>query len=225
MIDKSKQNALIIFARYPVLSKVKTRLASSFGEEFALDFYKKCSKHLFEIIEQNQKKIFTSLLFCSEKDELNKMKTWVGSGFEFYYQEDSDLGERMSNAFKKSFALGAEKAVIIGTDVPDISIDLIIRSFDLLDKKDIVIGPSTDGGYYLLAMKKPNNNIFTGINWSTESVLDQTINRINEDNFSFAKLEQLHDIDDEHSLKLWMKECSTDYDNSVFKFVKKELSF
>lgn len=225
MISNPEQNALIIFARYPVLGKVKTRLASSFGNEFALDFYKECSRHLFEEIEQNQSEFFTPFVFCSEKDELNKMKDWVGSGFEYYYQEGSDLGERMNNAFKQVFTLGAKKAAIIGTDVPDISKKLITSSFTLLDEKDFVIGPSTDGGYYLLGMKNLAFDLFSGIEWSTESVLDRTINRITKNDFSFTKLEQLYDIDDERSIKLWMKQQSKDYDNRVFKFVKEKLSF
>jgi len=225
LIDNSKQNALIIFARYPVLGKVKTRLASSFGKDFALDFYKQCLRHLFADVVQNQNDIFSPFLFSSEKDELNKMKNWAGLGFEYHYQEGSDLGEKMSNAFKKVFTLGAKKAVIIGTDVPDISIDLIAHSFQLLDEKDFVLGPSHDGGYYLLGMKNLNFNPFPGIKWSTETVLAQTISRITENDFSFTKLEKLHDIDDEHSIKLWMNMNKKDYDNPVFKFVKKNLSF
>ncbi len=225
MINNPEKNALIIFVRYPVIGKVKTRLASSVSKEFALGFYKECSRHLFTEIVRNQKDFYTSFLFCSEKDELNKMMDWAGSGFEYYYQEGSDLGKRMSNAFKKVFTLGAKKAVIIGTDVPDISKKLIADSFMLLDEKDFVIGPSTDGGYYLLGMKNLNCNLFSDIIWSTETVLDQTISRIDENNCSFVKLEQLYDIDDERSLKLWMKEHSKDYDNPVFKFVKKNLSF
>ncbi len=225
MIFNPKQNALIIFARYPVLGKVKTRLASCFGKEFALGFYKECSRYLFTIVVRNQNDFFTPFLFCSEKDELNKMINWAGSGFEYYYQEGNDLGERMSNAFNKVFTVGAKKAVIVGTDVPDVSKNLIASTFKLLDEKDFVIGPSTDGGYYLLGMKNLNSNLFSGISWSTEAVLNQTINRITKNNFSFAKLEELYDIDDERSLKLWMKKCSKDYDNPVFKFVKKNLSF
>lgn len=225
MINNPEKNALIIFVRYPVIGKVKTRLASSISKEFALGFYKECSRHLFTEIVRNQKDFYTSFLFCSEKDELNKMMDWAGSGFEYYYQEGSDLGERMSNAFKKVFTLGAKKAVIIGTDVPDISKNLITSSFILLDEKDFVIGPSTDGGYYLLGMKNLSCNLFSDIIWSTETVLDQTISRIDENNCSFVKLEQLYDIDDERSLKLWMKERSKDYDNPVFKFVKENLSF
>ncbi len=225
MINNSEKNALIIFARYPVSGKVKTRLASSFGKEFALGFYKECSRYLFTIVVRNQNDFFTPFLFCSEKDELNKMINWAGSGFEYYYQEGNDLGERMSNAFNKVFTVGAKKAVIVGTDVPDVSKNLIASTFKLLDEKDFVIGPSTDGGYYLLGMKNLNSNLFSGISWSTEAVLNQTINRITKNNFSFAKLEELYDIDDERSLKLWMKKCSKDYDNPVFKFVKKNLSF
>ena len=225
MIHNPEKNALIIFARYPVLGKVKTRLASSFGKEFALGFYKECSRHLFAEILKNQNDFFTPFLFCSEKDELNKMMDWAGSGFEYYYQEGSDLGKRMSNAFNRVYTLGAKKAVIIGTDVPDISRKVITDSFMMLDEEDFVIGPSTDGGYYLLGMKNLKCNLFSDIIWSTESVLDQTINRIDENNCSLVKLEQLHDIDDERSLKLWVKQRSKDYDNPVFKFVKKNLSF
>ena len=223
MIDNFEKNALIIFARYPVLGKVKTRLASSLGKEFALGFYKECSRHLFAEIERNQNDFFTPFLFCSEKDELNKMIDWAGSGFKYYYQEGNDLGERMSNAFNKAFTLGVKKAIIIGTDVPDISNNLITSSFSLLDEKDFVIGPSIDGGYYLLGMKNLNCDLFSGINWSTETVLDHTINRIEKNNFSFAKLKQLHDIDDEQSLKLWINEGRKDYDNPVFKFVKNNI--
>ena len=225
MNNNQKQNALIIFARYPVSGKVKTRLACTLGKVIALGFYKECSRHLFAEILGNQNEFFTPFLFCSEKDELDKMRDWAGSGFEYYYQEGSDLGERMKNAFKKVFTLGVKKAVIIGTDVPDISKTVIADSFILLDTKDFVIGPSTDGGYYLLGLKNLNCDLFTGINWSTETVLSKTINRIGENNLSLAKLEQLHDIDDERSLKLWMNECTENYDNPVFKFVKENLSF
>ena len=213
---------MIIFARYPALGKVKTRLASSLGKEFALGFYKECSIRLFEEV-RNHNDFFTAFLFYSEKDELNKMIDWAGSGFEYYYQEGNDLGERMSNAFNKAFTLGAKKTVIIGTDVPDISNNLIASSFSLLDEKDFVIGPSIDGGYYLLGMKNLNCDLFSGIGWSTETVLDHTINRIEKNNFSFAKLKQLHDIDDEQSLKLWINEGRKDYDNPVFKFVKNNI--
>ena len=213
---------MIIFARYPALGKVKTRLASSLGKEFALGFYKECSIRLFEEV-RNHNDFFTAFLFYSEKDEMDKMKEWAGSDFEYYYQEGADLGERMSNAFNKVFTLGAKKAVIIGTDVPDISKNLITSSFKLLDEKDFVIDPSTDGGYYLLGMKNLNCDLFTGISWSTETVLDKTINRIDENNFNFAKLEQLYDIDDEHSLKLWMNECTENYDNPIFKYVKNNI--
>jgi len=223
LIDNFEKNVLIIFARYPVLGKVKKRLASSLGKEFAMGFYKECSNHLFAEIKRNQNDFFTPFLFCSEKDELNKMIDWAGSGFEYCYQEGNDLGERMSNAFNKVFTLGAKKTVIIGTDVPDISNNLITSSFSLLDEKDFVIGPSIDGGYYLLGMKNLNCDLFSGISWSTETVLDHTINRIEKNNFSFAKLKQLHDIDDEQSLKLWMKESSKDYDNPAFKFVKNNI--
>lgn len=224
MINNPEQNALIIFARYPVLGKVKTRLASSYSKEFALGFYKECSRHLFMEITQNQNHIFTPFLFCTEKDELSKMAEWAGPGFKFYHQDGVDLGRRMSNAFRKVFTLGAKKVVIIGTDVPDISNNLITKSFKLLDDNDFVIGPSNDGGYYLLGLKNLKLDLFSGINWSTGLVLEQTIGKIEEGNFNFTKLKPLHDIDNEYSLTSWIKEHTEDYNNPVYKFVVGKLS-
>lgn len=223
MITNPEKNALIIFARYPVLGKVKTRLDSSYGKEFALSFYRECSKHLFTEIKLIQKDSITPYLFCSEKDEVNKMMGWAGSDFKYYYQEGNDLGERMKNAFNKVFILGAKKAVIIGTDVPDISHKTIVNSFRILDKTDVVIGPSSDGGYYLLGIKNLKYDLFSEINWSTETVLKNTLNKIKDSNLSLTELDRLHDIDDEKSLTLWINKHAKDYNNPVYKFVVKNL--
>lgn len=224
MIKNSEQNALIIFARYPSLGKVKTRLASTYGKEFALKFYSKCLTHLFKLLLQNKNDKITQYIFCSEKKELNSMKKFAGDGFIYCFQEGNNLGERLQNAFEKVFNNGASKAVIVGTDVPDTSNEIITQSFELLDSNDIVIGPSFDGGYYLLGMKKFLPDLFSRIDWSTKSVLEKTLVKIKTANLTFAKLEELYDIDEENSLKLWLKKHSEDDNNPIVKFVNERLS-
>ena len=89
------------------------------------------------------------------------------------------------------------KVVIIGSDCPKLSHDIIAKSFDSLDTTDIVVGPAKDGGYYLLGCKKVVDALFENIPWSTSMVLAQTIKKINDESLTFHLLEPLADIDTE----------------------------
>ena len=110
----------------------------------------------------------------------------------------------MMKAFETVFNYGYEKVIIIGTDVPDLNADTLNKSFAVLDEKDIAIGPSYDGGYYLLGMKKNFPGLFSGIEWSTEKVLEDTVEKCGNLNLSYSLLERLHDIDTERHLMEWL---------------------
>ena len=110
----------------------------------------------------------------------------------------------MYNAFKKAIEKGSENTIIIGTDIPDISSEIIKRALKALENTDVVIGPSNDGGYYLLGMKKLYKDLFIGIEWSRDSVLHNTIERLNNLNLSYSMLPELIDIDTEEDLKMWL---------------------
>ena len=207
------QNNVITFCKYPVEGKVKTRIAKTIGNEFATKLYRIFAEHTFqELLKADP--VF-SYLFFPYNDNQEKIRKWAGTEFFFELQEGNDLGEKMYNAFKKIIDRGSAKTIIIGTDIPDISSDIIRKALLALDNSDIVIGPSNDGGYYLLGMKKLHKNLFTGIEWSQDSVLTETLEKVNALNLSYSLLPELIDIDTEDDLKKWLSNYSIQNNNSL----------
>ena len=116
---------------------------------------------------------------CFTGGNIKQMKNWLGDSLTYVEQEKGDLGFRMFSALKRSINEGANKVVVIGTDIPGQISHHIENAFYTLDEKDIVIGPATDGGYWLIGMKKPYD-IFQGISWGKETVLQQTLKLVEE---------------------------------------------
>jgi rSAM/selenodomain-associated transferase 1 len=210
--------AVIIFAKFPQKGKVKTRLAKDKGEDFATEFYRICAENIFSEVLKLSKSIFTPIIFCYGKSEVEMVSGWAGKEFIVEPQIDGELGVRMSASFRKIFSKDFSKAVIIGTDVPDINSNLINAAAAKLDEHDIVIGPSYDGGYYLLGMKRLLPEIFKDIEWSTSLVLQKTLDKIKSLNLKVELLDELIDIDTEQELNNWMN-SSIDLSNPVYKFV------
>jgi uncharacterized protein len=219
-------NFLIVFLRYPEKGKVKTRLAETLGDEFALSFYRICAGIVFKICGSLKSKNINCVLFSSEKENVNKIKNWSKENFEIYVQKGRDLGERMRNAFNRVFELNAGKVIIIGTDLLDMSQEIILKAFNFLDDYDIVLGPSADGGYYLLGMnknykiRKHLNQFFNSIAWSTNIVLEETINRIDKLNLKYKLMEDLQDIDTEENLTNWLKNKKPKDSKTVKRIIK-----
>ena len=210
----------IIFGRYPQPGRVKTRLAASIGNEAAADFYRLCAEHTFRQLSpfQNSSVHF----YCSDPDDLPKVNEWIAPYlFSIAAQTGASLGERMMNAFDSSFQQGSKKVIIIGTDAPDISSEILQSSIDALDTFDIVIGPALDGGYYLLGMKQLHGDLFKDIPWSTEDVFQKTIEKAHSHNLSVQLLPPLSDIDTIEDLTAW-RNCPKSINVSeLFYFVKK----
>ncbi len=204
--------SLIIFVKYPEEGKVKTRLGKTIGFEKATKIYTQLAEHSFNEARK-LKKVSRYLFFV---DELNRKKisNWVGVGFSFYPQSIGDLGDKMRAAFSKVFTKGANKTLIIGSDLPDISKSLMSKAFKDLDKNDIVIGPSKDGGYYLLGMNKFYPELFDGVAWSTEQVLEQTLEKVKSLNLSVTLLKELNDIDTIEDLNDWQNKEHTKEDSN-----------
>lgn len=189
----TSDNNLIIFLKYPEKGKVKTRLAKDIGNEKALLIYKKLVSKLLNQIDSNNYDI--SIYFYPESKK-NEVKKWINlPEIKHLAQSGDDLGIRMLNAFKDSISLKYAKTVIIGTDCLEINNNIISKSFYLLDDSDLVLGPATDGGYYLIGLKAVVETIFQDIHWSTEKVLKQTINKAKEIKLSYKFLDFLSDID------------------------------
>lgn len=199
---KKKTASIILFVKYPAEGKVKTRLAKSIGNPKAAKIYTALAEHVVK--KMKRLKNSYNYIFYSDESEKEKIKKWIRGNFFYAPQKGDDLGERMSNAFKLVFGHSAEKVLIIGTDIPDLSTKIINDAIKKLDYYDVVIGPSPDGGYYLLGMKKFTPKLFENITYSTNTVFEDTIQRIKDGNLSYHILETIEDIDTEDELRNWL---------------------
>jgi len=179
--------ALIIFVKNPVLGQVKTRLAADVGEEKALKVYQELLKYTKAVSCQVSAKRY---LFYANQIEEND--AWSREAFLKKVQSGRDLGARMSNAFAE---VEEEKKVIIGSDCPQLLSEDIESAFHHLDRFDLVIGPANDGGYYLLGMKEVQRSLFKEMEWSTEKVFQETLNRAKAANLKVKVLRELVDLD------------------------------
>lgn len=199
------KSALIIFLKYPQQGKVKTRLAEDTSNNFAAKFYRHCSESVLNEIKPLKSKEIEPILFIENEKYYDRIFDWTEGIYKIYSQEGEDLGERMFHAFHHVFTTGFENAVIIGTDIPDLSALDLHYAFDQLSLVDIVIGPSNDGGYYLLGMNNIYSKIFQNIEWSTNTVFSSTLNIIGQNHFSYLLMQMQRDIDYKTDLDLWLK--------------------
>ncbi|HLL43465.1 MAG TPA: TIGR04282 family arsenosugar biosynthesis glycosyltransferase [Segetibacter sp.] len=184
------ENALIIFVRNLEKGKVKNRLAKDIGDDKSLEVY----KHLL----QYTKDITVSCkcnLFVFYSHYVHMSDVFDDHLFSKHLQEGNDLGERMMNALKKVFNLGCGKVCIIGSDCYELQTEILNEAFEKLHQNDVVIGPSIDGGYYLLGMKKLFPDFFVNKDWGNSTVLDDTVENINQLGLTFSELDVLNDID------------------------------
>ncbi len=177
------------FVKNPELGHVKTRLASTMGNEAALSVYTRLLEHTRRIIEQVD--CVREVHYSKEIAEDN----WFSSIFTKKLQHSGDLGDRMFHAFQSAFEEGAEQVVIVGSDCAEITPDLINQAFNNLDTADVVIGPANDGGYYLLGMNKLVPQLFQDKSWSTEKLIDETLQDISNLQLTHHLLPTLSDID------------------------------
>lgn len=189
---------MIIFAKNPIEGRVKTRLAKEIGNDKALLIYQRLLDHTYKETKSLQCDKFLFLGNAFEKNLFDENFTQV-------IQKGRNLGEKMKIAFADIFHKGYNKIIIIGTDCPGITSQIIDHAFESLSKYDYVIGPSLDGGYYLLGMNERSNYLFENMKWSINNVLTETIKKIEKRNFKYYLTEQLKDVDTLDDLKLLKK--------------------
>lgn len=171
-------NLLLIFTRNPELGKCKTRLAAEVGDVAALNVYTFLLQHTVGFTQglQVEKWVYYS-------DTLGEGDMWQTPPYTKKLQRGTDLGSRMLQAFQEGFAAGYKNIIIIGTDMYHLSQNEIEAAFAALDTYDYVLGPAEDGGYYLLGMKSLHTALFYNKAWSTETVLQHTLNDLKATNF------------------------------------------
>ena len=189
--------SLIIFIKNPALGKVKTRLAATIGDEAALAVYHKLSHRAREValaLDVPRHLFYSD--FIDGKDD------WDNTLFIKKLQAGEDLGERMHLAFVDTLQT-SDKAVIIGSDCPLLTPEIVQLALDQLDEYPFVLGPALDGGYYLLGMRKPSPELFENMEWSTEDVAKITLERMAESGASCYLLPALPDIDVEEDWRVY----------------------
>lgn len=184
------QNLLIIFYKNPVLGKIKTRLAKGIGEKAALTVYQTLVKNL---VEATGNLASDKMVFYAEFVENDDI--WSNRRFFKAVQRGKHIGERMKNAIEKVLNLGYQKTCLVGTDIYGLTDEILNEAFRQLDHVDVVIGPTYDGGYYLIGMKKNHNSLFYNKNWGNDTVYQATIDQLQREKISYSILPRLKDID------------------------------
>ena len=192
------RQGIIIFVKNPILGKVKTRLAKTVGDNKALAIYHQLLQLTHDAVICLP---FRKFVFYS--DFVDNQDIWENNSFQKDIQQGKDLGERMQNAF--DLVLNEpliERAVIIGSDCPQISPQFITKAFVALETHEVVIGPAQDGGYYLLGMKQLEITIFQNKPWSTSQLFIETIEELQKLKKSVYLLPSLSDLDEAKDLYL-----------------------
>jgi rSAM/selenodomain-associated transferase 1 len=187
------KNCLLIFAKYPEPGWVKTRLAKKIGPEKAASFYKEMVETVIQKTAPENGE-YRRVLYFDPPERKNDFQKWLPH-LNLKPQACGDLGERMAAAIGDSFKIGVQKVVVVGSDCVDIDRNLVCEALSRLDRSDLVVGPAADGGYYLLGMKKLYD-LFTGIPWSTDQVLPETLKKTARLNLTITLLPTLVDIDE-----------------------------
>lgn len=189
---------LMVFVRNPQLGTVKTRLATTVGDKAALEIYIELMRHTAEVTHKvsADKKVFYS-------EKIEQHDVWTEMNFSKALQTKGTLGQRMENAFRTAFEKGYKKVLIVGSDLYSLKTSHIEKALHQLDKKEVVIGPAQDGGYYLLGLKKNLPTLFCNKSWGTSTVLKETLNDLKLK--SIFLMEPLNDIDNFEDLKIETK--------------------
>ncbi len=179
-----ENNHLILFLKVPVKGMVKTRLAKETGEDAALLLYKAFITDLLATISRCN---FSFTIFFHPVSEEKLLMVFPGEGYRYLSQEGGDLGEKMSKAFERIFAEGKERVILIGSDTIDISREEFQLAFHALREQDSVIGPSEDGGFYLIGFRREGfkKRLFRNIPWSTNDVFDRMVERLRKNGSLF----------------------------------------
>lgn len=165
---------LIVFTRYPEPGKAKTRLIPVLGKTGAANLHRLMAQKAIAraLSLQNSRRLSVEIHHASGSQQ--QMQDWLGTNIIYQDQIDGDLGAKMTAAFQQSFNSGVDKAVIIGTDCPALKVEIMAQAFDKLSQHDLVLGPATDGGYYLIGLRRSIPELFSPIKWGTSEVFAST---------------------------------------------------
>jgi uncharacterized protein len=182
-------NGVVVFGRQPLPGNVKTRLAQAIGADAAARVYAVLLEHALRCASQASANVVLSLASPPSPDWNPPVPVTVE------VQSDGDLGSRMASAFQLRFEQGWRRVVLVGSDCAQLSPRHLLRALEGLERSELVLGPASDGGYWLVGQRPPGVDVFSGVPWSTPETLTRTRARIAELAVACSELETLDDVD------------------------------
>jgi rSAM/selenodomain-associated transferase 1 len=212
-----RRNSLVIFARAPQPGQVKTRIAAELGTLAAVEIYRSLAAQT--IASARMGASYGVTIEYSPRDSESLMRDWLGASLPLRPQRDGDLGARMAAAIDDELARGAQRVVVIGTDCPGLTPAVIESAFARLDQSDVVLGPATDGGYYLIGMARPLPELFQDVPWSSPETLRVTMDRARQRELRVSLLDELADIDTADDWRAWLSRQASGGESAVGRTV------
>lgn len=193
---RSAGSCLVVFGREPIPGRVKTRLARDIGAERAAAVYMMMLERT--LVEATATGLPVVLSLAEEQTGC-----WTPpEGLRVEVQECGDLGQRMSEAFRRRFAEGADRVLLVGSDCPGATRFRLLEAIEGLDGAPVVLGPSKDGGYWAIGQSSPGVDCFSGVPWSSSTTLQATKERLRLIDVNWTETETLADVDTSEDLGL-----------------------
>ena len=189
---------IALFAKPPEPDRVKTRLSPALPAELACDLYRAMLGDALETAAEAE--VDERIVYWSE----GIGRDLVPKAFSSRIQRGADLGARLAEAFAELLQDPKARAVIMGADCPELGAATLTSALAALESNDLVLGPTRDGGYYLIGLRRPAPRLFEGIAWSTERVLEQTLERARATGLTYVTLSELEDVDTAEALVRWI---------------------
>ena len=188
---------ILMMAKAPRPGFVKTRLAAQIGNEKATSLYRVLVERQLRATPVG----WPLQIHFAPIDAETEMRVWLGEHRALVPQSFGNLGDRLQSAFAQAFADGARAVIAIGGDCPELHAEDFLQAEEVLQARDVVLGPARDGGYYLIGLRAPAPQLFVDVPWSTSEVLATTVDHIENSGLSFELLGVKDDIDDTASMR------------------------
>lgn len=189
---------LNVFAKMWNRGPVKTRLAADIGESSAREWYRRVSELVWQQLESPH---FERWLWMVDEDSCKDGASWLKGADKVLPQCNGSLGTRIFHALESASKSGPPWCAIVGTDAPAVCAEMILEAGQLLETgKELALTPALDGGYAMLALREPHQELFEGVEWSTPQVLEQTLSKAQALNLNFSLLPPVQDMDTKEDL-------------------------
>ena len=207
MTNTDDKRCILFFVKYPQVGQVKTRLGSEVGDEHAAELYKRFVLDMLSMLNGLETDI---IIAVEPADACGVFSQWAGRQYRYVGQVGRNIGEKMKNALEAAFKEGYDRAVLVGSDLPELPGDFLRYALDALDRYDAVMGPAHDGGYYLIGFGRKSflPQVFRGMTWGSDQVFTQTMTVLDQEGCRTHVLPEWYDIDTAADLRNLVIRCN-----------------